>query len=184
MKTLIFLLFCISFGFLITACSKPVTTDNTKTSVPTAHPTQVVLNKPLTLTTDNQGFNIYSIEKLKLSFFYPPEWIINYDSFANPNYLEISKESSIVQIFYNKNINYSLTDQQKSRSTQTLNEIITIDGRQISANETNLDGGGMILTVNLPSLGKKPSLTIWFVTNDRAQHRELVIHMLETLKLN
>lgn len=184
MKTATVSTLCLLLALSLSACTKSTNTISNNTTTPTPLPTQVVLNKPVTPTVDSLGFNLYSIEKLKLSFFYPPEWSINYDSFANPNYLEVAKDSSIVQIFYNKNLNYSLTEQQKSRATQTLNKIITIDGRQISANETNLDGGGMILTVNLPSLGKKPALTVWFVTNDRAQHRQSVIHLLETLKLN
>ena len=181
MKTAFCLTAVILISGILSGCNKSQPVKNTS---PTPVPTQVIINPKITPTTDSLGFNFYSVQKLKLSFFSPPEWLISYDSVSNPNYIEVSKQSSIVQIFYNQNLAHSLTDEQKAKAFQTTNKVIKIDGRQISADETELQGGGMVMTVNLPAQGKKPALTIWFTTDNRAQYRDSILHMLETLSLN
>ena len=184
MKILFYFAFLLFLSISLSSCAKSPESAKKNSNLPTPLPTQVVINRPITPTTDSLGYTSYVNEKLKLNLFYPPDWLVSYDSFANPNYLEVSKQSSVLQIFYNQNLTYTFTNDQKARSPRTENKVIKIDNRQISANETSLDGGGMILTVNLPSLGKKPALTVWFTTDDRSQYRENVIHMLETLRLN
>ncbi len=165
---------------ILSSCNKTQTSSSNLTPTPNI-PTPVVINKQVTPTVDEQGFILNNIENLKLTFFAPADWQIYYDSFANKNYVEISFNQTTTQIFYNQNLPYSLTDEQKSKARPTQNKIIKVDGRQISSNLTELDGGGVLLTINLPAQGKKPPITIWFVTNDRAQTLPQITHLLETL---
>lgn len=171
----------LALSLLLVGCFSD--TDKLTSPKPADTPTPVVLNQP-TPTQDSFGFVRHDIENLKLEFFSPPDWLVAYDSLANSNFVQLSYNQNLVQIFYNQNLTYNLTDEQKARASQTRNSIVSIDNRQISANEIELDGGGLILTVNLPALGRKPPLTVWFTTNDRAQYRQNFIHLLETIKLH
>ncbi len=164
-------------------CNKSTPTDSIVDTSVKNTPTPVVINKQTTPTIDSQGFTLQNIEQLNLSFYRPDDWIVTYDAFANKNYIEINADSVTMQVFYNQNLTYRLTEEQKSKAFQTQNKILRIDNRQISANETELQGGGMILTLNLPGLGKKPPVTIWFLTQDRAQDLIKVMHLLETFSL-
>lgn len=168
---------CLMF---ISSCSKPQTSSSDSVPTPSS-PTPVVINKQVTPSVDEQGFILNNIDKLNLTFFAPADWQVYYDSFANKNYVEINFNQTTTQIFYNQNLPYVLTNEQKAKARPTQNKIIKVDGRQISANLTELDGGGMLLTINLPAQGKKPQITIWFTTNDRAQTLTQITHLLETL---
>lgn len=169
----------------LSACSPLKPQQITSGSVsPTPVPVPTTGSKSVSPSIDEQGFNLYSVEKLGLSFYFPPDWTVSYDSFASPNYLELSDPSSRLQVYYNQVLEYQLTADQKSRAAQTLNTVINVDQRQISANEVVLNDGGMILTFTLPSKGKKPPLSVWFTTKDRSQSRQNILHLLETLRIN
>ncbi len=179
-KTFSFLFTIITSLVIISSCNKTQPASISITPTPNV-PTPVVISKQVTPTVDEQGFILNNIDNLKLTFFAPADWQVYYDSFANKNYVEISFNQTTTQIFYNQNLPYALTDEQKSKARPTQNKIIKVDNRQVSANLTELDGGGVVLTMNLPAQGKKPPITIWFTTNDQAQTLAQVIHLLETL---
>lgn len=170
-------------GILFSGCNKSVSTQSEINSSFQNTPTPVVINKQSTPTVDPQGFILQKIEQINISFYSPSDWVVTYDPFANKNYIEVGSKSATMQIFYNQNLTYRLTEDQKSKASQTQNKILQIDNRQISANETELQGGGMILTINLPGQGKKPPVTIWFTTQDRAQDLNSITHLLETLTI-